>query len=270
MPLYLRIALELHLKRLIVGGMDRVFEIGRVFRNEGLSPATTPSSRCWSRTRPTPTTRHDGAHRGAHRHAARDALAARPRSRPRPDGRPRRPWPKRPDGRPRPERSGARSTRRSPSTSCARSPTTTVSMGAGVGLGQARRWSSSRPRSRPASWRRCSSRATRSRSHRSPGRPRRPVRSPSASSCSSAARRAGQRLQRAQRPVEQRRASSTSRRAKAAGDLEAGTVDEDYLRALEYGMPPTRRARHRHRPAGDAARRGRDHPRRDPVPHAAP
>lgn len=38
MPLYLRIALELHLKRLIVGGMDRVYEIGRVFRNEGLSP----------------------------------------------------------------------------------------------------------------------------------------------------------------------------------------------------------------------------------------
>ncbi|MGI9051570.1 MAG: lysine--tRNA ligase [Ilumatobacteraceae bacterium] len=37
-PMYLRIALELHLKRLIVGGMDRVFEIGRVFRNEGLSP----------------------------------------------------------------------------------------------------------------------------------------------------------------------------------------------------------------------------------------
>ena len=38
MPMYLRIALELHLKRLIVGGLDRVFEIGRVFRNEGLSP----------------------------------------------------------------------------------------------------------------------------------------------------------------------------------------------------------------------------------------
>ena len=33
--LYLRIALELHLKRLIVGGIERVFEIGRVFRNEG-------------------------------------------------------------------------------------------------------------------------------------------------------------------------------------------------------------------------------------------
>ena len=34
--MYLRIALELHLKRLIVGGFDRVYEIGRVFRNEGM------------------------------------------------------------------------------------------------------------------------------------------------------------------------------------------------------------------------------------------
>lgn len=34
---YLRISLELHLKRLIVGGFDKVFEIGRVFRNEGIS-----------------------------------------------------------------------------------------------------------------------------------------------------------------------------------------------------------------------------------------
>jgi len=37
MDLYLRIALELHLKRLIVGGFEKVFEIGRVFRNEGMS-----------------------------------------------------------------------------------------------------------------------------------------------------------------------------------------------------------------------------------------
>lgn len=35
---YLRISLELHLKRLVVGGYDKVFEIGRVFRNEGMSP----------------------------------------------------------------------------------------------------------------------------------------------------------------------------------------------------------------------------------------
>ena len=42
MQLYLRIALELHLKRLIVGGMERVFEIGRIFRNEGLSTRHNP------------------------------------------------------------------------------------------------------------------------------------------------------------------------------------------------------------------------------------
>ncbi|WP_083477851.1 lysine--tRNA ligase, partial [Amylolactobacillus amylotrophicus] len=42
MSLYLRIALELHLKRLIVGGMERVYEIGRVFRNEGIDTKHNP------------------------------------------------------------------------------------------------------------------------------------------------------------------------------------------------------------------------------------
>jgi lysyl-tRNA synthetase class 2 len=40
--LYLRIALELHLKRLIVGGMEKVYEIGRVFRNEGIDTTHNP------------------------------------------------------------------------------------------------------------------------------------------------------------------------------------------------------------------------------------
>ena len=40
--LYLRIALELYLKRLLVGGMEKVYEIGRVFRNEGISPRHNP------------------------------------------------------------------------------------------------------------------------------------------------------------------------------------------------------------------------------------
>lgn len=42
MSLYLRIAIELHLKRLIVGGMERVYEIGRVFRNEGIDTTHNP------------------------------------------------------------------------------------------------------------------------------------------------------------------------------------------------------------------------------------
>ena len=39
---YLRIALELHLKRLVIGGMDKVYEIGRIFRNEGISTKHNP------------------------------------------------------------------------------------------------------------------------------------------------------------------------------------------------------------------------------------
>jgi len=40
--LFLRIALELHLKRLLVGGIERVYELGRVYRNEGISPKHNP------------------------------------------------------------------------------------------------------------------------------------------------------------------------------------------------------------------------------------
>ena len=42
MELFLRIAIELHLKRLVVAGIERVFEIGRVFRNEGIGPRWNP------------------------------------------------------------------------------------------------------------------------------------------------------------------------------------------------------------------------------------
>src|SRR5262249_35834146 len=40
--LFLRIALELHLKRLLVGGIEKVYELGRVFRNEGISKKHNP------------------------------------------------------------------------------------------------------------------------------------------------------------------------------------------------------------------------------------
>ncbi len=42
MDLYLRIATELHLKRLVVGGFERVYEMGRIFRNEGISTRHNP------------------------------------------------------------------------------------------------------------------------------------------------------------------------------------------------------------------------------------
>ena len=40
--MYMRIATELHLKRLIVGGLDRVYEVGRIFRNEGMDTKHNP------------------------------------------------------------------------------------------------------------------------------------------------------------------------------------------------------------------------------------
>src|SRR5699024_12772679 len=40
--LFMRIAIELHLKRLIVGGFEKVYDIGRVFRNEGISTRHNP------------------------------------------------------------------------------------------------------------------------------------------------------------------------------------------------------------------------------------
>ncbi|WP_199624100.1 lysine--tRNA ligase [Paenibacillus alkalitolerans] len=42
MQMYMRIAIELHLKRLIVGGLEKVYEIGRVYRNEGVSTRHNP------------------------------------------------------------------------------------------------------------------------------------------------------------------------------------------------------------------------------------
>lgn len=54
--LYLRIATELYLKRLIVGGFEGVYEIGKNFRNEEWTEPTTPNSLVWNFTYSTRTT----------------------------------------------------------------------------------------------------------------------------------------------------------------------------------------------------------------------
>lgn len=55
--MYMRIATELHLKMCIVGGLERVYEIGRIFRNEGMDATLTPSLQPLSCIRHIPTTR---------------------------------------------------------------------------------------------------------------------------------------------------------------------------------------------------------------------
>ena len=52
--MYMRIAPELYLKRLVVGGLERVYEINRNFRNEGFQLAIIQNLLCWSFIRPTP------------------------------------------------------------------------------------------------------------------------------------------------------------------------------------------------------------------------
>ena len=63
--MYLRIETELHLKRLIVGGLERVYEVGRIFRNEGMDTRHNPeftSVEMYRGVHRLP--RHDGLHRG--------------------------------------------------------------------------------------------------------------------------------------------------------------------------------------------------------------
>ena len=95
-------------------------------------------------------------------------------------------------------------------------------------------------------------RLSRSRSRRSPSSARRPA---LRRALRALRRRHGarQRLLRAQRPDDQAARFEEQLAGSGRGDEEAHRIDEDYVRALEFGMPPTGGRGHRHRPPRDAA-----------------
>ena len=250
MPLYLRIADELYLKRLIVGGLERVYEIGHDFRNEGIDRTHNPEFTMLEFYEAyADYETHDGARRAAARLRGRRGLARMADERGGEGGR----GPGRPRRRPihaavpahrlaalaerragRSERAGTRDTR---------------ARGRGGERPACRRSSSlSRPKLLDELFQaHVESRIDTPTFVVDYPLELSPLAKPKRGNPALTERfelfARGKELANAfselNDPLDQRRRFEAQARLKAAGDDEASGVDEDYLRAMEYGMPPT-------------------------------
>ena len=229
--LYLRIATELYLKRLIVGGLERVYEIGKDFRNEGLSPKHNPE---FTDAR---VVRGVRGLRGRRR-ALRAARAPR-----RGRARPGRPLQAAVASRDAGGRDRVAHRRRHPAP---RDLETVRRRSASAG---SRSPSTSTPGRGPST---TCCRATSSRSCRANVPARLPGRAVAVRQAPPRARRAGralrgvrrrdgdrQHLHGVQRPDDQRARFEEQKRSAADGDEEEQPYDEAFVEALEQGMPPT-------------------------------
>ena len=241
MPLYLRIAPELYLKRLVVGGLERVYEINRSFRNEGVSTQHNPeftmlefyqayadyndlmqlTEEMFVHLGQTLRGRLELTYQG-------ETIDLAP------------PWRRLPFFQALGEALGVAVTPDTPAAEVARGGRGARGRGAGGGQrGGARGgWCST-----PSCSRSCcsppSSSTSRSSSRRCPSGSA-TIRAWSiASSCTSAGARSPTPTPSSTTPSTSGAASRSRRPQRARGDDEAQWLDEDYVRALEYGMPPT-------------------------------
>ena len=247
--LYLRIAPELYLKRLTVGGFERVYEINRNFRNEGISTQHNPEFTMLEFYEAYVDYEHlmrmteDDAGRGRARGDGADSTSRSATTR-------------------------CRSPRRTGGCRCATRPPRRASDAARrrtVSDGRSARSRRARPTSRARSARACapahgagkiattifealwedgscsrrSSTTFRPRSRRS--RSRRPTIPDTVERFELYAGgfEIANGFSELNDPAEQRRRFEAQLRDRAAGDAEAHQMDEDYIRALEYGLPPT-------------------------------
>ena len=244
MELYLRIALELHLKRLIVGGLERVYEIGRVFRNEGISTRHNPEF-----------TMLEAYQAFADYHdmmeltealivdAARDALGTTVVTIDGAEVDLAVPWRRAPMLELIAEQIG---TPRAPLDAARRAadalPRARRRRRAPHGPGRAVHGAVRRPRRADARGRPRSSSTTRGGLPAGPDPPRRP-RLVERFELVVGGRELANAYSELNDPVEQRARFEAEQRPRRPATPRPASVDEDYLRALEYGMPPCRRPR---------------------------